>query len=566
MPNQQAQTRATISKTLISIMLSLLMICAFMPHEAQAANTTTANTPTGDTIESWTFDYKEYLDSEYPSASEPVVSGNYVYIAADNKIIMLNKEDGKVVKEADLATNIGYTTRAVVTNGLFVVPLNDGRIQANKLETLDAAWTTETIESGAQNCSTLTVDGTNIYFGTVSVDFTAGTYTDGYLTCINATNGALVWQNLDEDEGYYWDGGTVAGNYFVISGCAGTVKVFNKSTGEVQSTLSLGAKVNSDVVFKEDGTTGYVVTRDGKLHVLSLNATTGALTSTQSNDLGLTGSACTPTISDGKLYVGGEVNNSEGSALAIVDLTNYETQLIKTADGNALLGGGIKGAPLVSTNSNGTYVYFTVNNAVTTDYTTYTAGGGVFSYKVGDEEAKSIYDATGHHQYCDSPVINDTDGNLYYINDSCTLFKLQQATAQMNRLYNKWTGEHFYTASTEEKEGLVKLGWTDEGIGWTAPTKSKAPVYRLYNGYVDGGDHHYTLSADERDACVKAGWTYEGIGWYSDDDQGVEVYRQYNPFATTGTHNYTTNKDENDNLVKEGWQAEGISWYGVKES
>ncbi len=305
------------------------------------------------------------------------------------------------------------------------------------------------------------------------------------------------------------------------------------------------------------------MTRDGKLHVLSIDAN-GTLTETQSNDLGLTGSACTPTISDGKLYVGGEVDNGEGSALAIVNLTNFETQLIKTADGTALLGGGIKGAPLVSTNDNGTYVYFTVNNAVTTDYVTYTAGGGVFSYKVGDTEAKSIYDAADHHQYCDSPVTCDEDGNLYYINDSCTLFKLQQASVEMNRLYNKWTGEHFYTASTEEKENLVKVGWTDEGVGWTAPTKSATPVYRLYNKYVEGGDHHYTLDKDERDACVKAGWTDEGIGWYSDDDQGVVVYRQYNPYAQTGTHNYTTSKSENDNLVKEGWRAEGTAWYGVK--
>lgn len=38
--------------------------------------------------------------------------------------------------------------------------------------------------------------------------------------------------------------------------------------------------------------------------------------------------------------------------------------------------------------------------------------------------ATQIYDAAGHYQYCDSPVIADASGNLYYINDSGTLFKL----------------------------------------------------------------------------------------------------------------------------------------------
>ncbi|MCR5582577.1 MAG: hypothetical protein K6F70_03060, partial [Eggerthellaceae bacterium] len=51
----------------------------------------------------------------------------------------------------------------------------------------------------------------------------------------------------------------------------------------------------------------------------------------------------------------------------------------------------------------------------------------------------------------------------------------------MNRLYNPNGGEHFYTASDEERDGLVKLGWQYEGTGWVAPETSDTPVYRLYN-------------------------------------------------------------------------------------
>ena len=146
-------------------------------------------------------------------------------------------------------------------------------------------------------------------------------------------------------------------------------------------------------------------------------------------------------------------------------------------------------------------------------------------------------------------------------------FKIQTATVSnvtMHRLYNKWTGEHFYTASATEKDDLVKKGWSYEGVGWTAPSESSKPVYRLYNKYVAGGDHHYTMDADEKDNLVKKGWSDEGIGWYSDPNEGVPLYRQYNRYATTGTHNYTTSKSENDDLVKKGWKAEGVSWYGVK--
>lgn len=138
------------------------------------------------------------------------------------------------------------------------------------------------------------------------------------------------------------------------------------------------------------------------------------------------------------------------------------------------------------------------------------------------------------------------------------------AAQTMHRLYNRYTGEHFYTASTKERDSLKSVGWTYEGTGWTAPKSSKTPVYRLYNPYVKGGDHHYTVSAKERDTLRTAGWRYEGVGWYSDDAKAVPLYRQYNPYAVTGTHNYTTSKKENDHLLSVGWKYEGIAWYGVK--
>lgn len=132
----------------------------------------------------------------------------------------------------------------------------------------------------------------------------------------------------------------------------------------------------------------------------------------------------------------------------------------------------------------------------------------------------------------------------------------------MYRLYNRWTGEHFYTASASERDGLEAVGWRYEGVGWVAPS-SGDEVFRLYNPYVGGGDHHYTASEAERDSLVAQGWRYEGVGWLSGG--GVEVLRQYNPYASTGTHNYTTSLAENDSLVSAGWMAEGVGWFAVGE-
>lgn len=137
----------------------------------------------------------------------------------------------------------------------------------------------------------------------------------------------------------------------------------------------------------------------------------------------------------------------------------------------------------------------------------------------------------------------------------------------MHRMYNPNSGEHFYTASTFERNSLVNSGWQYEGTGWLAPATSPTPVYRLYSGT----DHHYTTSVEEKEYLEKQGWSYEDIGWYSaDESTGEPLYRQFNPNVdpsaptnNSGSHNYTTSKMENDSLVATGWNAEGIGWYAL---
>lgn len=138
------------------------------------------------------------------------------------------------------------------------------------------------------------------------------------------------------------------------------------------------------------------------------------------------------------------------------------------------------------------------------------------------------------------------------------------AGVSMYRLYNPYSSEHFYTADSGERDNLIAQGWSDEGIGWTAPAGSKTPVYRLYNAYA--GEHHYMMDAAERDTLVAAGWNDEGVGWFSDDAQGVPLHREYNPYEFANNHNYTTSDEEHDALMAAGWRDEGYAWYGIAAS
>lgn len=388
------------------------------------------STPTGALASSWTFDWKACSGSAYPNASEPIVVNGNVYLAVNKRLLKIDAESGKVLAESNLKTAVGYTSRPIYANGLVIVPLDGGAVQALTADALTTVWVTDSVSKAAQSNSQLTVDGNYLYVGTVDVDYGKGTYDNGHLTRINILTGAVSWQHVNAGEGYYWTSTTVGDDFVLIPTSSGTVEMLSKSSGAVLGSVSVGAIVNSTCVLSADGSHAYLISRDGKLHVLAISDgdsrsadAASRITEERVVDLGLTGCACVPTMLDGRLIIGGEVNG--GSALAIVDLnSNFTTTLISSADGSSLPAGGIKGAPLVSVQGDDAYVYFTVNYGETSDYVNYTTGGGVYRYKLGDAEASGVFSATGHNNYCDSPIACDAQGNLYYINDSGTLFKL----------------------------------------------------------------------------------------------------------------------------------------------
>lgn len=129
------------------------------------------------------------------------------------------------------------------------------------------------------------------------------------------------------------------------------------------------------------------------------------------------------------------------------------------------------------------------------------------------------------------------------------------------RLYNPNTGEHFYTTSTQERTNLMGLNWQYEGVGWTAPSGSGEPVYRLYNPNAKGGDHHYTISSYERDDLKRKGWHYDGV--FFNSGGAVDVHVAYNPNAESGAHNFTTNKHEQNDLLSKKWQHGKVAFKAV---
>lgn len=88
-------------------------------------------------------------------------------------------------------------------------------------------------------------------------------------------------------------------------------------------------------------------------------------------------------------------------------------------------------------------------------------------------------------------------------------------------------------------------------------------MYRLYNPY--SGDHFYTGDRKEYDHLGSIGWNKEGVSFYSaDSSTGKPIYRLFNRWLTQGTHLVTTDKGEYDHLGSIGWNQECIAFYGLK--
>lgn len=389
-------------------------------NSGNGSTVTDAKTPAQAAGLKWAFDWKAESGQQYANCSEPVIANGFVYIATENELIKIDSSTGKKVASAPLASKVSYTSRPIYTNGLIIVPLNGGAVQAITADKLICKWLTPGLTDLTQSSCTVVSDGEYVYVGTAD----GKKYVNGSFTRIKITTGEVSWQNIDAAEGYYWTGAALTDKYAIVPTSAGTLKCIDKATGDVVSTMKLGTLANADCVADpSNGSTFYQMTHDGKLHVISLSAK-GVLSEQKTVDLGLTNNMSAPAMSGDNLIVGGQT--ATGSALVLYNLKTGKTTMVTAADGKELPAGfnGIAATPLVSVQGGKTYVYFTVNSADSKDYVNYSAGGGVYRYTLGDAEATQIYDAAGHYQYCDSPVIADASGNLYYINDSGTLFKL----------------------------------------------------------------------------------------------------------------------------------------------
>ena len=436
-----------------------------------AGGTTLENTltPTESASELWKVNLATAAD-KWVSLGDPIIAGGYVFVTTNSELVKIDGA-GRVVARVSKGGTTSYFSRPVYADGLIISANDDGSVCAFSAETLECVWKTPALEAPAaggryQANSTMTVANGCVYAEFVAGAGASGTAAGGAMVCIDIATGKVVWSQVttktgsSTGEGYYWAGAAASGSDLVIGDESGCVKLIDGKSGKVKSSVSLsGNPVRATIVSAgtEDGNpaflavgrqpaTLYKIVREGdELRIVGSCAFANTSTST-------------PAVANGKAYIGGSDASNNGQ-FTVIDLASMTVE--KTLDMGKYA--EVKASPIASVQAGGVYVYFTCNKTP----------GALYCFNQSTGEVAEIYTPSGSNaNYCTASVIADAKGNLYYTNDSGTLFALKAVPG--------------YTVSFDARGGTtVPSALTAQNKTMVAPANPERAGFTFVGWYKD---------------------------------------------------------------------------------
>ncbi len=368
-----------------------------------------------------------------------------------------------------------------IAKKIIMVPVSRARLVAFDAETLDILWTADPeaandpenhrfdvdpgyVDTG-QTISPVTYKNGYAYYATWN-----GSGKPGYYYCVDTDNGEIKGYIENENGGFYWAGAYADSQADPpsdpeedLQSDLGYVVFGSQADGNGDATLycmpsDLGGvgndsapkpidaevledsgNISGNVLYWEDNSEGieyiFVMTDESKLYkyMVEKDGSTGEVTGISAVevdpeseeiylDLGGTISSGA-TIYEGKIYAGVSGDTSgfgtSGHTMKIIDCASM------TIDDSVPIPGFAKAEKMISTQNQSEtgelYLYTTLNNNT----------GGIYLLNIKDktdnsgkkeiEENKSGYlfvPDVQKQQYCISPLSADSEGNIYYKNDS----------------------------------------------------------------------------------------------------------------------------------------------------
>lgn len=186
-----------------------------------------------------------------------------------------------------------------------------------------------------------------------------------------------------------------------------------------------------------------------------------------------------------------------------------------------------------------------------------------------DNDSRVDYNCTLTGQYYISAAAYGTSTGTYTLSVSdITPATTSAENIDIYRFFNRTSGQHFFTASTAERDSvLANIPQYDyEGTAFRgAPTgaSTASDVYRFNN--LASGEHFYTISMVERDSIREnlPLFRYENVAYLAHETQVTGTRPLYRFLTDAGTHFYTADQGEKDSIIANlpSYHFEGTAYW-----
>lgn len=452
----EAMERRKTLKRAIFVLAAFIWAGLFFTLAVQ----TTSNNEIPATMNMGMLKWSLNFGSGYTNApTPPIVQGDSVYVGVNDELMKIDKETGKVTARVELVDSFGFATAALTyaenVDGKNVIfaPISEGRVQAVDADKMTSLWVTEML-TGQSCLSRVVYDEGYIYYGTWKSEISPGMFlcfsTEDQIATNPSEIKKPVWR-VEHNGGFYWseactDGEVVlfgsedgAGGQletekeaYLFSCLKGATYVSAKKAADDSPIVDqepIRGDVRSGIVFDSATNAYYFTTSPGKLykrHIDSDGKILPASDTPQMIELGgvTTG---TPTIADGKIYVGIQGPTKFGSTGHRVVIIDGATL---TMDDSCETPGFVQSEMLLlqgKKEDGGLDLYMAYNQLP----------GGLYVVKINEAAGKKVILKEGTANYFIPPdnmqnygistLAVDDEDTLYYKNDSCFVMAIKKA-------------------------------------------------------------------------------------------------------------------------------------------
>lgn len=436
------------------------------------------------------------------AVSSPILVDNCLIVYAGEHIYRVNKATGVVEATGQMAGKSSFAINGpTYYDGILLVGLSNGRIQAFSAKTLESLWLYTDPLGGQPNCPITILNG-YAYTG-----FWNGEDKDGSFVCVSLTDEdpenqaeekAATWRMV-QNGGFYWAGAYACDDFVMVGTDDGKTAcsylyLLDPLTGKVLDSRSgFDGDIRSTICYDKDTDAYYFTSKGGGFYRIKVQGKT--ITACDGMELknGIKDetamSTSTPVVYNGRAYIGvsgtGQFTAYSGHNITVIDLENLEIAYSVPTQGYPQTSGMLTTA--YEQESGYVYVYFFDNYTpgklrILRDKKGQNEANYLTSETFNDETYRTAYalftPVKSQAQYAICSPIADNDGTIYFKNDSAFLMafgrsieKIEVTTMPQKTKYT--TGETF------DKTGMVVTATLSDGSTRDVTEMVSAPTEPL---------------------------------------------------------------------------------------